>query len=89
MQKQFVDYSSVIEEVLSENIWKKLDSLIQYYQKNLTLCQKNLTPYQKNLILCQKNLTLYQKNLAPLKNIWHLSKKFGTYQKKLTPIRKN
>ena len=28
MQKQFVDYSSVIEEVLSENIWKKLDSLI-------------------------------------------------------------
>ena len=28
MQKQFVDYGSVTEEVLSENIWKKLDSLI-------------------------------------------------------------
>ena len=28
MQKQFTDYGSVIEEVLSENIWKKLDFLI-------------------------------------------------------------
>ena len=28
MQKQFTDYGSTIEEVLSENIWKKLDSLI-------------------------------------------------------------
>ena len=28
MQKQFVDYGFVIEEVLSENILKKLDSLI-------------------------------------------------------------
>ena len=28
MQEKFVDYGSINEEVLSENIWKKLDSLI-------------------------------------------------------------
>ena len=28
MQKQFTDYVSTIEEVLCENIWNKLDSLI-------------------------------------------------------------
>ena len=28
MQEQFIDYGSINEEVLSENIWKKLDSLI-------------------------------------------------------------
>ena len=36
----------------------------------------------KKLALYQKNLTQCQKNLAPLKKIWHLSKK-------LAPIRKN
>ena len=28
MQEQFIDYGSINEEVLSENIWKILDSLI-------------------------------------------------------------